>query len=466
MKPKSIFLIAMLFANSMLFSQNIKNGRAATSMPGSPLKIERIKLEKPVYLTDRTRDTKAGVHFFTGHVAIGDNVNSTEDLNMRTLMLKEPDIRIRFEDTDGSASGYSYTDWQIQINSEAVNGDNFFAILDETYGESPFKIMGGAFENSVFISDNGNVGIGSNNPQTKLHVETDDSPTLSLNQNNLGGWATYSWDIGANDENFFIRDVNNANALPFRIIPGAPTNSLYVNSGGYIGLGTNAPFEKLHVEGSLFVSEALKLNALSSAPSGAVIGDVYMDANTKLLKYYNGTQWIAASAVSQTLSLSSNNLSISNGNSVNLSAYLDNTDDQNLTSATLTGTVLKIQIENGTSVSVNLQPLISNLENRVAALEAQLGRENVSYTNAKLFQNVPNPYTQSTSIAYFIPEEVGEAYIQITDIQGRIVNEIQITERGSGMIELSENQTGTGTFFYNLILDNEKLDSKIMIKMD
>ncbi len=467
MKTKSLVLLVLLFSSGILLSQNVKNGRKADAKPKTVVKKERLKLDEPVFLTNRKRpaNTRVADEYIQGHLGLGDDIIGSEDLFMTTLLLKEPDVRIRFDDTDNQGSGYSYTDWQIQINSENTE-DNYFAILDETYGESPFKIMGGAYENSLFVAENGFVGIGSNNPQTKLHIETDDSPAMSLNQNASGGWPIYSWDVGGNDVNFFIRDVNNSNALPFRIIPGAATNSFYLNSNGYIGLGTDSPIEKLDVRGSLYISNVLKLNALSSAPSSAVIGDIYMDANSSLLKYYNGSQWVAASSSPQTLSLSSNTLSISEGNSIDLSAYMDNTDNQNLTSATLSGTVLNIQIENGTSVSVDLQPILDDLEARVSALEGTSRTETVNYSSARLFQNTPNPYSQSTVINYFIPEEVNDAYIQITDIQGRIIDEISISQRGNAYLNINDTQIGNGTYFYSLIVDNQKLDSKIMVKTD
>ncbi len=59
----------------------------------------------------------------------------------------------------------------------------------------------------------------------------------------------------------------------------------------------------------------------------------------------------------QNLTLAGNTLSIEDGNNVDLSGYLDNTDDQNLTGATLTGNTLQIDIENGTSASVDLSAL-------------------------------------------------------------------------------------------------------------
>ncbi|MCJ7467904.1 MAG: hypothetical protein MUO53_14575, partial [Maribacter sp.] len=60
----------------------------------------------------------------------------------------------------------------------------------------------------------------------------------------------------------------------------------------------------------------------------------------------------------QNLNLAGNALSIEDGNSVDLSGYLDNTDDQNLTGATLSGAnVLQIDIEGGASTTVDLSSL-------------------------------------------------------------------------------------------------------------
>ena len=57
-----------------------------------------------------------------------------------------------------------------------------------------------------------------------------------------------------------------------------------------------------------------------------------------------------------------NTLSLTNdASTVDLSAYV-NTDSQNLTSATLSGNTLTIQIENGTSVDVDLSPILSALQ--------------------------------------------------------------------------------------------------------
>ncbi len=85
--------------------------------------------------------------------------------------------------------------------------------------------------------------------------------TLRLKENNLrikfddtstsASFPRNDWTIGANEtsngglEKFFIEDVTGGR-IPFTIEAGAPTNSLYVDDGGRIGLGTSSPIACLH----------------------------------------------------------------------------------------------------------------------------------------------------------------------------------------------------------------------------
>ena len=60
----------------------------------------------------------------------------------------------------------------------------------------------------------------------------------------------------------------------------------------------------------------------------------------------------------QVLSLSGNTLTLEDGGNVNLAPYLDNTDDQNISGSVLSGTNLTIGIENGGSEIIDLSSLV------------------------------------------------------------------------------------------------------------
>jgi hypothetical protein len=53
--------------------------------------------------------------------------------------------------------------------------------------------------------------------------------------------------LRGNETNFFIRDVTNASRIPFKIIPGAPTNSLCLSSSGNVGFGIKNALAGVHL---------------------------------------------------------------------------------------------------------------------------------------------------------------------------------------------------------------------------
>ena len=86
--------------------------------------------------------------------------------------------------------------------------------------------------------------------------------TIRLKENNLrirfqdtsssAGFPSNDWQITANDssnggKNKFSIDDIDGGRTPFTIEAGAPSNSLYVDDGGRLGLGTNTPVTDIHV---------------------------------------------------------------------------------------------------------------------------------------------------------------------------------------------------------------------------
>ena len=181
-----------------------------------------------------------------GSECVGVDCSSSENFGFDTLRLKENNLRIHFDDTSSSGS-FPRNDWRITING-SNNGDaSYFSIDDATAGTTPFRIEAGAGNNALWIDDAGNVGIGTASPVVELQVTDGDSPTLRLEQNGSNGWTPQTWDVAGNETNFFVRDATNGSLLPFKIRPRAPTNSLYIDTDGDIGLGTASPDATLHV---------------------------------------------------------------------------------------------------------------------------------------------------------------------------------------------------------------------------
>lgn len=380
-----------------------------------------------------TRDVVvADDQIVTGSIGVGFDCADGEVFGFNTVLLKENNLRIKFDDTS-LTPGFPANDWTLVANDAGSGGTSYFAIEDATAAIVPFKLMAGAPADALNIDSNGKVGFCTAAPQMSIHTVKGDTPGLRLEQNTSSGWTAQTWDLAGNEANFFIRDVTNGSALPFRIQPGSPTNSLTVLNTGNVGIGTWTPTEKLEVNGSM------KLTAILTAPAAPSEGSMYMDGNDHLLKYYDGAQWSTVSA---------------------------NTDEQSLLAATLTGSILQIDIENGSSVSVDLSPLLADLEARVAALEAWAGLKESVIEKASMFQNSPNPFTEKTSISYFIPADVNSASLVIYNVKGVKIKEYPITKRGEGALEIAKDDLKAGSYFYSLVLDGAKAESKIMIKVE
>jgi len=167
-------------------------------------------------------------------LCVGFDCVDGEVFGFNTVILKENNLRIFFDDTSATAS-YPANDWEIVVNDSSNGGSNYFLIQDATAGTRVFRLDAGAPSNSLYVDSAGDVGLGTSNPLTDLHIQDNDTPTIRLEQDG-SFWPAYTWDIAGNESNFFVRDAT-AGTLPFRIKPGAPESSLMINSDGSIMLG-------------------------------------------------------------------------------------------------------------------------------------------------------------------------------------------------------------------------------------
>lgn len=233
------------------------DGRASGDVPGTPTggdtsggTVDSGESDSDV----ASRQVIAQDLMVQGSECVGVDCGTSESFGFDTLRLKENNLRIKFDDTSGSGS-FPNNDWQITANDSNNGGANKFSIDDITGSKTPFTLEAGAPNNSLYVDDAGKVGIGTSTPAVNIHVKEGDSPTLRLEQDASSGFTAQTWDIAANETNFFVRDVTNGSKLPFRIKPNSPKNSLFIDSTG-VGLGTETPDSKAHIIGKVLVSDA------------------------------------------------------------------------------------------------------------------------------------------------------------------------------------------------------------------
>lgn len=185
-----------------------------------------------------------------GSLCVGVDCVNGENFGFDTVILKENNLRVFFNDTSASGS-FPANDWRIVINDTNNGGANYFAVQDATSNGIPFRIKAGANTNSLVVDSDGDIGIKTLSPAVDIHVVEGNTPTLRLEQDGSDGFAAQTWDVAGNEANFFVRDVTHSSVLPFRIKPGTGNDdALFIAANGDVGLGTDGPAAALHVRGT------------------------------------------------------------------------------------------------------------------------------------------------------------------------------------------------------------------------
>lgn len=205
-----------------------------------------------------------------GSICAGLDCSNGESFGFDTIRLKENNLRIRAMDTSNSAS-FPTNDWQLTFNDSGNGGQNKFSIDDIDGGRTPFTIEASAPSHSLYVDDGGRIGLRTSTPVVEMHMVSGDSPTLRLEQDGSSGFTPQTWDVAGNETNFFVRDATNGSRLPFKIRPSAPTNALFIDTDGDVGLGTASPNAALHVaSGNLNVANG-DLTVAGDGTSGGAL---------------------------------------------------------------------------------------------------------------------------------------------------------------------------------------------------
>ena len=126
---------------------------------------------------------------------------------------------------------------------------------------------------------------------------------------------------------------------------------------------------------------------------------------------------------------------------------------------------------------------IKELDSTVTAIKKELGSQRLMNNGGQgsnentlqvelannreviLYQNEPNPFDGSTVIRYFIPENItGEANITFSDIYGKEIKKLEISQKGFGKIEANTENLAAGIYSYSIVVNDRIIDTKKMMR--
>lgn len=88
---------------------------------------------------------------------------------------------------------------------------------------------------------------------------------------------------------------------------------------------------------------------------------------------------------------------------------------------------------------------------------------NIDAIVTTLYQNMPNPFTESTTIRCDVAEDVVKADLYIYNMNGEQITEYSVTERGETSVTIDGGSLSAGMYLYALIADGQVIDTKRMI---
>ena len=120
---------------------------------------------------------------------------------------------------------------------------------------------------------------------------------------------------------------------------------------------------------------------------------------------------------------------------------------------------------NGDDVSFSARPDVFENNSADALLNSStiIQQNIILLTNAaSLSQNIPNPFTNTTTIGYTLPQKFSSAKIIITDKNGRQLKQISLSAAGKGRVDVDASTQASGAYNYSLYVDGRFVASKQM----
>ena len=106
----------------------------------------------------------------------------------------------------------------------------------------------------------------------------------------------------------------------------------------------------------------------------------------------------------------------------------------------------------------------NNTEAEQEAVRAQLSVQLTNRSALVLDQNVPNPFAEQTVINFSIPATIQKAQIHFYNGEGKLIQSVEVVERGLGSLTVFGSDLSTGIYTYTLVADGQIVATKKMMK--
>jgi hypothetical protein len=113
---------------------------------------------------------------------------------------------------------------------------------------------------------------------------------------------------------------------------------------------------------------------------------------------------------------------------------------------------------------------INDLQKQIDDLKAMVisGNQNAIISSpsgggvSSLAQNIPNPFSNTTTINYSLPQNSLSAQIIITDKSGKVLKQVNVSGNGKGSVQVNAATLLSGAYQYSLLVDGKLIDTKQM----
>lgn len=356
--------------------------------------------------------------------------------------------------------------------------------------------------NGLFVS--GNFGLGLSTPATKLHVSGGSDVALAS-----GGFATLgtvtSTNIAIDDNEIMARNNGAIATLTLNNSGG----NVVINAAGaagtsFVGIGTGSPARDFEVEHGSSSGATFGLMVANTESNNEDWTFYTENASGDLLLHENGVLRGRFSDVSGSYTAVSDRkmkkdieaapsvlntvkqLEVLKYNFVNkpsnhkfygliaqdvekifpeiVEHVTGDNGDENYTMDYSAFGILAIK------AIQEQQAMIDELKSTIDELKSMVKSSGVATSAAAsipagmhLEQNSPNPFTNVTTIRYTIPTSVSSAQMVISNSNGTVVKTVSSLSKGNGTVTINANELTAGTYYYTLVIDGKKTDTKKMV---